>query len=227
MPDKSLLFAKEPAWNACRPGIPIRLGHGLRHPPSRLEGERGEKEATSGQHGQSWPLSYRNIPPATLSWLFEPGSITRRLRGIYGEDVGVKVLRQHWDLPFPGEARLLGVARRRRCLVREVLLHADGQPLVLARTIIPRSNLRGVHRNLTRIGSRPLGEVIFADPHLQRLEMQIAYVQPEAWASRLAAETPILAPLWGRRTVYAIRHRPLLVSEFFLPGLLEGNGKSA
>lgn len=166
------------------------------------------------------PVNYRHIPPAARSWLFEAGSITRRLRGTYGDAVNVTVLRQRWDKPFPTEIRLLGLARQRRCLVREVLLRSGGEPLVLARTVIPAATLRGAHRNLSRLGSRPLGEVIFADPRLQRLEMHVARVEAGDWSPRLHERVTINEPLWGRRTVYAIRHRQLLVSEFFLPELV-------
>jgi chorismate--pyruvate lyase len=164
--------------------------------------------------------NYRHIPPAARSWLFEAGSITRRLRSGYGDALAVKVLRQHWGKPFPGEKRLLNQARQRRCLIREVLLHSGGKPLVLARTVMPSATLRGAHRNLTRLGSRPLGEVIFSYPDLQRLEMHVALVKPDDWSRQLATQVPIAEPLWGRRTVYAIHHRQLLVSEFFLPELV-------
>jgi chorismate--pyruvate lyase len=102
-----------------------------------------------------------------------------------------------------------------------VLLHSGGKPLVLARTVIPAHTLRGVHHNLSRLGSRPLGEVIFADPRLQRLEMHVANVKPGDWSRQLVEQVPINEPLWGRRTVYEIRRRQLLVSEFFLPELVE------
>lgn len=169
------------------------------------------------------PINYRHIPLAAGSWLFEAGSITQRLRSIYGDTVGVIVLRQRWDKPFLGEKRLLGVAQQRRCLIREVLLHNAGKPLVLARTVMPAATLRGVHRNLSRLGSRPLGEVIFADPRLQRLEMHVAKVKPGDWSPRLLERAAIAEPLWGRRTLYAIRRRQLLVSEFFLPQLVGGS----
>lgn len=169
-------------------------------------------------------VNYRHIPYAVRSWLFEADSITKRLRAIYGDKINVKLLRQCWDKPFLGEKRLLQQAHRRRCLIREVLLQANDQPLVLARTVIPAQTLRGAHRNLSRLGSRPLGEVIFSYPMLERLEMQIVCVKPGAWARQLAVQIPVHEPIWGRRTVYAIRHRQLLVSEFFLSELLQAQG---
>lgn len=166
------------------------------------------------------PLNYRHIPSAAHSWLFEAGSITQRLRSIYGDSVRVKVLRQRWDKPFLGEKKLLGLAQQRRCLIREVLLHSDDTPLVLARTVIAAKTLRGSLRSLARLGNRPLGEVIFSYPHLERSEMQIARVKTSDWSPRLVEQIAMPEPLWGRRTVYAVHRRQLLVTEVFLPELI-------
>ncbi|MGR8933765.1 MAG: chorismate--pyruvate lyase family protein [Gammaproteobacteria bacterium] len=171
------------------------------------------------QWSSSNSVSARQIPPKARTWLFEAGSITQRLRSVCSDEVLVTVLRQHWEKPFLGEKRLLGLPLQARCLIREVLLHSGGRPLVLARTVMPTATLRGVHRNLSRLGSRPLGEVIFADPRLQRLEMQVARLRCRDWSPQLLERVALSEPLWGRRTVYAIRDRHLLVSEFFLPEL--------
>jgi chorismate--pyruvate lyase len=160
------------------------------------------------------------LPENVQSWTYESGSLTRRLRNCYGEAVAVKVLLQHWSKPFLSERRLLKLPKHHYSLIREVLLHVDGKPLILARTIIPASTIKVVKSNLSHLGNRPLGEVIFSYPKLERTAMDVALISRSMWTQPAISEAVIDQPIWGRRTVYAIAHKHMLVSEFFLPEIL-------
>ncbi|MDZ4152607.1 MAG: chorismate lyase, partial [Methylicorpusculum sp.] len=61
---------------------------------------------------------------------------------------------------------------------------------------------------------------IFAYPKLQRLDLNLCVVSPDKWSQAAIDAGGISSPVWGRRTVYAIAQRQMLVSEFFLPELL-------
>lgn len=155
-----------------------------------------------------------------LSWLNESGSLTKRLRGSYGNSLSVQILFHQWKPAFVDESRLLQMPLRRYQLIREVLLHANGQPLILARTVLPEATIRIAHRNLSHLGTRPLGEVIFAYPDLERRSREFTLTDNSVWSQAAAQRFPLTQSVWGRRTVYAIHHQPMLVSEFFLPGWL-------
>ncbi|MGZ8191055.1 MAG: chorismate--pyruvate lyase family protein [Methylococcaceae bacterium] len=159
------------------------------------------------------------IPENIQSWTYESGSLTQRLRNFYGNNVKVKILRQQWQTPFLTERRSLELPEHHYCLTREILLQADGKPLILARTIIPASTIKVARSNLSHLGTRPLGEVIFSYPKLERIAMDVTLVNPCSWTQLATNEANINEPIWGRRTVYAIRHKHLLVSEFFLPDI--------
>ncbi len=161
-----------------------------------------------------------NIPNNAASWIFEAGSITQRLRNYYGSRVRVQVLNNTWQRAFISENQLLKLPQSKYSLTREVLLSVDDTPLVLARTILPVSTIQSAQYNLSHLGSRPLGEVIFSYPKLERLALEISHVSSRAWRPEIQNILQIQQPLWGRRTIYAIHHHPLLVSEFFLPEIL-------
>jgi chorismate--pyruvate lyase len=162
----------------------------------------------------------RSLPPQVASWLFESGSLTRRLRSLCGKDFRVRLLGQHWCRPFAEEAHALKLSAGRRAVVREVALQRGGQPLVLARSIIPAKTLKGVDRRLAHLGTRPLGEILFADPRLQKKSLELAEVEPGYWLNGLRREMGIVSPLWGRRSRYVLGPgHTLLVAEFFLPEL--------
>ena len=133
----------------------------------------------------------------------------------------VRVLSQGWGRPLRSEARVLRLRHGERCLVREVHLLCDKRPWVFARTIIPATTLSGPQRRLARLGSRPLGAVLFADPSMRRGAVQIAALTARhvmfARATRNLMQRP--QRIWGRRSVFRVADKPLLVSEFFLPGI--------
>ncbi len=160
------------------------------------------------------------FPETVQSWVYESGSLTQRLRSYYGNAVVVNLLLQHWFTPFLSEQKLLKQPEHQYCLIREVLLHADGKPLILARTIIPAGTIKIARSNLSQLGTRPLGEVIFACPSLERKAMDVTLIKPLLWTPVAKAIAHTSQPVWGRRTVYAIKHKPMLVSEFFLPEIL-------
>ncbi len=160
------------------------------------------------------------IPRDAGSWIYERCSLTRRLKRNCGIQFRVAVLNQRWARPWPDEARILKLKRNQLALVREVRLYCSRQPLIIARTIIPRNTLKGAQRRLSSLGARPLGEVIFSYPALERHRLEIAQVQPLDWNQALAESLAIDQEIWGRRTVYGVARRKLLVCEFFLPAVL-------
>lgn len=159
-------------------------------------------------------------PAVARSWLEEPASLTARLRRLAGPGFGVRLLGQGFGKPFAGEAALLGLPSRRHALAREVVLRHGSTPLVLARTVMPPTALRGAHCGLARLGSRPLGEVLFNYRGLRRARLQFARIAPADWLPGVAQEFGLDMPVWARRSVYVLGPVSVLVCECFLPALL-------
>jgi len=171
---------------------------------------------------RSHPRLFRRDAPAGLvDWLLDSGSLTRRLRQVCPGQFRVRVLWQGWNRPSFDEARVLGLRLEAWAWTREVQLLCNDQPWVFARTLIPARTLNGRGRRLTQLGTRPLGEVLFADPGIRRGPVAIARIisgqrlHQRAFAG--LAEPP--DAIWGRRSVFWIADRPLLVCEIFLPAL--------
>jgi len=164
--------------------------------------------------------SRHQMPAPVQSWVYEPGSLTRRLRDRYGAAFTVKLVFQYWRRPFHCERELLHLGCSHQALIREVILSANEKPLLLARTVIPRATLKGTQRILSRLGNRPLGEVIFSYPKLQRMEMDYSQLKPLCWTNDIVHRIDIKEPVWGRRTIYRIKESEMLVNEFFLPELI-------
>ncbi|MCB1759386.1 MAG: chorismate lyase [Gammaproteobacteria bacterium] len=167
-------------------------------------------------------LRHAQIPDQIYPWLWDRASLTARLKSAC-RDAGfsVRLLRQGWGRPLYSEARLLEMRRGGRAIVREVQLLCGDTPWVFARTLIPAVSLRGPARRLAHLGDRPLGEVLFADPRMRRGETQVARLLPRhpLFATATRGLVPRPGEIWGRRTLFYLSSRPLLVNEIFLPGL--------
>lgn len=160
------------------------------------------------------------LPPAVAVWLKERQSLTRRLQRSFGGAIEVRLAAQSWQRPMGDEIRPLRLGLGRRALVRQVFLCYNGEPLVYARTVIPPRTLNGPGRRLAFLGNRPLGEVLFGRFGTRRGPVEVARIQPGSALSIQAGDsTAVSEALWGRRSVFLLHNRPLLVVEIFLPAL--------
>ncbi len=167
-------------------------------------------------------LSCLSVPPGIKRWLCDKGSLTAGLKALAPDDFRVRVLAQGWGKPLLSEQKLLGMGSGEMAIVREVELLCGGEPWVFARTLIPARSLRGAARRLTFLGDRPLGEVLFADPQLRRGEIQMARITPRHKIfSRATRHLDSCGEIWGRRSLFRLAGKPLLVNEIFLPHLPE------
>lgn len=149
------------------------------------------------------PLQWRN-------WLMDRGSLTQRLVQLSGGNFRVEVLGQRWAIPTASERKALGMRSREKALIREVQLIGNDQAWVYARSILPATTLTGRQRQLSMLGSRSLGSMLFTDPTMQRGPLQISQLRLHN------GETA-----WARRSVFTLSDKPLLVCEVFLPALLQ------
>lgn len=156
-----------------------------------------------------------------ISWLCDQGSLTRRLVSLCGDRFSVRVLSQQWVKPAIDEARLLKISSRQKVLLRQVQLLCEQEVLVYARSIIPLGTLKGPHRRLKYLGSKPLGGYLFANPTLRRRQQQLATITHNnpLFATALCDSAQDCPRIWGRRSLFTLGGKSLLVSEFFLPAL--------
>lgn len=159
-------------------------------------------------------------PQLLRSWLCDKGSLTRALRQRSEGQFAVTLLRQGMARVRCSESRLLGLPQSMGAIVREVILHGQGQDWVFARSIMPLATLSGRLRSLRHLDNRPLGELLFSDPamRMRRGAFEVARVKgTELPLSDAGRDT-----LFGRRSVFYLDGKPLMVSEFFLADFVAG-----
>lgn len=140
-----------------------------------------------------------NIPEHVSRWLLDNQSLTHKLKEKYN-DFRVNVLSQEQNSLYECELKLLGSTTNLKIIVREVELIGSETPVVNARSLIP---LTDDTKDILKIGSRPLGEILFNDPEIKRGHLEVGSFNNS----------------WARRSTFTISKTNLLVTEIFLESL--------
>lgn len=169
---------------------------------------------------QSADVLSPSLTAAEQDWLFDEGSLTRRLTALSGDRFAVAPLRQGWQVLRDDECAALGLPTGSSGWVREVHLQGAGQDWVYARSVAGREALEGSGIDLAGLGSRSLGELLFSDSAFARGALQ-ACRYPAEW---LPAPAPA-AWLWARRSCFRRDALAVLVCEVFLPAFWQALGE--
>jgi len=149
-----------------------------------------------------------------LDWLFDEGSLTRRLTRLSDERFSITLVFEGWQPLRADECTALDLPEGSEGWVREVYLRGHGEPWVFARSVAARSALQGDGLQMDELGSRSLGELLFCDQAFQRGDIEVCHY-PEPWLP-----AAVRAPgLWGRRSRFDRGELSVLVAEIFLPRL--------
>lgn len=160
----------------------------------------------------------QSIDDALLQWLIDPSSLTARLKQCC-QQFRIEVLGQQVQACQAHEAND-DVKSGEQVLVREVLLYCDDVPQVFARSLLPLRSLTGQQQALADLGTQSLGQVLFNHQDLQRKNIEVALFEHDSSVAKLSdfLALPVKQPLWGRRSVFVLENKPLMVAEVFLPG---------
>ncbi|GAA6134519.1 chorismate lyase [Oceaniserpentilla sp. 4NH20-0058] len=162
---------------------------------------------------QPW-IGLSPIPHSVVSgpwrhWLLDAGSLTQNLKELAPGRFSLSLIDRRFASPTLSESNALHMNSRQDAYIREVALFIDQQPQIFARSIIPRRTLTGHERQLLTLKQKPLGEFLFTHKNMRRgpIEIKRGFLNGK--------------PVWARRSVFYVNHKPLLVCEYFLPSLLQ------
>ncbi len=162
---------------------------------------------------------------AYAPWLAEPASLTARIIAAAPATAAfsVSVLHHGAGRPHADEAPLLGLARSAVACTRDVLLRVDGTPVVYAHSVVPRAWRHHPWTAWDRVGSRALGTVLFVEPGIVAGPLSFRCLDARHPLYRAAAATLGDLPmrLFARRATFWRQGAPLLVTEVFLPAVLD------
>jgi len=176
-------------------------------------------------------------------WVFYTESLTEKLR-LLADDVRLEVLSHRIGSLDEWAQTALKISDPVG-LVREIVTWAQHQRCWYARTVIPQATLQAGESLFARLGHEPLGQLIFSNPHIQRVDLSPRLLMGPAADTTLAtlpekmlqglqcihypsAEWHWLPAdcclpqdrLWGRLSTFMLHQQyPFYLYEIFLPNL--------
>ena len=175
----------------------------------------------SYQRAHTQALAWRHIaalrprpPQASNRLLQTQQSLTKLCQHNCQQGFRVEPILQQWTKPGVEESRLLGHPPGQLAYVRHVLLRCENASWLFARTVIPHASLSGPCRQMLHLGSRSLGVFLFSFKFRKCQPSQAVQISPKQLQELSGLQSP--KPVWGRRNVYIIKGRKLLITEVFL-----------
>ena len=165
-------------------------------------------------------LDIETIDRRLSASLFQTGSLSRYLQAECCGAFRVQPEAETWQRPLPDEAARLSQSAAETAFIRAAWLKSGAQRLVYARTVIPKTTLAQTGDRLTRLGARPLGEVLFTEG-ARRSPLRYARLPPGTALGRLLQDQgqAMTEALWARQSLFHLQDAPLLITEVFLPEL--------
>lgn len=159
------------------------------------------------------------LPDPVRPWVALTSSMTCALRQRVGDALQLEVLRDETGAFLPDEALALGTGKLGGH-VREVVLGDGQRPWITARTVYTRY-LPGQRHSLSGLGSRPLGELLFARGSPRWTRRECTTIRRDAALQPLVRRAAgcIQEACWARRTVFLHEGHRLLVTEIFMPAM--------
>jgi chorismate--pyruvate lyase len=173
-------------------------------------------------HPLAWHATLTSVPYRQRAWLQDRGSLTRRIQercsGFRVQPVFQSLSRVYGD-----ELDIMGLRAGELALVREVYLYCGSTPVVFAHSVVARRNLRGAWRGLSGLGNKSLGTVLFTNPRIKRTPLEFKKVSNGHFLyDHACAGLPVKpADLWARRSLFTLQGQSILVTEVFLPAILD------
>jgi chorismate--pyruvate lyase len=169
-----------------------------------------------------WLFAPLSISPQARGWLQNRGSLTRLIQ-LRCRDFRVEPVFQSLATACEDEFAVLGLRPRELAHVREVYLYCGKTPVVFAHSVVARKNLRGTWCGLSKLGNKSLGTMLFTNPVVKRTPLQFKKLNSGHPLFHRACQDLQLAPfsLWARRSLFSLHGQPILVTEVFLPSILD------
>ena len=173
-------------------------------------------------HPLAWRAALTCISYHHRVWLQDRGSLTRRIQDRCVKFC-VKRVFQSLSRIYEDEQRMMGLRASELAMVREVYLYCDSTPVVFAHSVVAHKDLRGAWRGLSGLGNKSLGTVLFTNPRIKRTPLEFKKISRGHFLYDRACACLPEKPhyLWARRSLFTLHEQSILVTEVFLPAILD------
>lgn len=159
---------------------------------------------------------------ALHDFLFHEDSLTRFIQQRCEGEFNIELMSESLQLAMSDETQFLSLQSDEITFIRKSRLKCGDHAVVYARTIMPQKTIEGENQWLTKLGTKPLGDILFNDEKTCRTDMRYAKIPVDCELHKEATkDLDISSELWGRQSLFYTDQQPLLITEIFLPAILE------
>jgi chorismate--pyruvate lyase len=170
-------------------------------------------------HQNKWHKNLNfELPSKLIAWLQHVDSFMERLNTYGIMDAKIQVIHESWQIPHTDEKQLLKVSEE--TFIREVWITSPSKCWMFARTVIPRTFLRGQLVNLLDLKTRPIGSVLFNDKNIKRSDFEFICLDSNCELYEKIQKYRTDTPTFARRSLFSANQASLLLTEVFMPDIL-------
>ena len=133
---------------------------------------------------------FEGLTPTQIDWLTNKASLTERLRTFTQNKISLQLLYDDWGMTDQNED----------AWIRRIEWRYYDEIWIAASVIIPEQSVTEDTNELTRVGERSIGDVLFQDPTLTRSDFIF-----KKWGNNS----------WSRHSIFHFKQKPLFVIEHF------------
>ena len=154
--------------------------------------------------------------------MIDDGSLTARLKARY-TDFAVRPVLLKNAKAFTDESALARLESQSACVDSRGFVDGKNQPVVFAHSVLPHASLRGAWHRFGKLGNKPLGAALFANPKVKRTPLEYKKLSACNPISMRVAEhlTNITKSVVGTAFIFSLNCAKILVTEVFLEQLLK------
>ncbi|MBL79982.1 MAG: chorismate--pyruvate lyase [Nitrosomonadaceae bacterium] len=169
-----------------------------------------------------WYPAPINASSQTRKWLQNSGSLTLQIQERCN-NFRVEPVFQSYAVACNDELTVLKLRPGELAHVREIYLYCDKTPVLFAHSVLAKKNLLGPWCGISKLGNKSLGTMLFTNPVIKRTPFKFRELNSAHPLFYKACKNMQIVPntLWARRSLFSLYGKPILVTEVFLPSILE------
>tara|TARA_Y100001936_G_scaffold253844_1_gene321545 strand:- start:511 stop:1050 length:540 start_codon:yes stop_codon:yes gene_type:complete len=169
-----------------------------------------------------WHHAPINASMKERKWLKNSGSLTLQIQERC-KNFRVEPVFQSYAAACNDELTVMKLRPRELAHVREVYLYCGKTPVIFAHSVLAKKNLQGSWCGISKLGNKSLGTMLFANPIIKRTPFKFRKLNSAHPLFYRACKNIQIRPntLWARRSLFSLNKKPILVTEVFLPFILD------
>jgi chorismate--pyruvate lyase len=154
-------------------------------------------------------------------WVKNKSSLTNRIKKI--ANLQIKLVTNHYKNKnlLLSEKNFFPLYKSQNIFLREVIISANGAPIMYARTVLPRKYLRGYWSDIKKLNTNSLSRIVYENPSIKR--SKFSYLASSSnnnifkKINSLKIDSKNL--VIGRQSYFEYKRKNILLTEYFFEAI--------